>query len=144
MSTHGGQHAFGHAGRRVPVRTQAVQQMRGTAGARQIAKPRWQLIHHVYDDRHDHRPRRNPMEGRPWITAALKFAIPHLLRGAERGRLEARRCHKCGKITFRPPTCCEHCGSFDVEWTTLSGKGTLLATHNITPACHPRFESIAP
>jgi hypothetical protein len=32
-----------------------------------------------------------------------------------------------------------------VEPVELSGEGTLLfATHNISPACHPRFEKIAP
>ncbi|MDE2611606.1 MAG: hypothetical protein KGL61_18700, partial [Burkholderiales bacterium] len=31
------------------------------------------------------------------------------------------------------------------EPAELSGEATLLfATHNITPACHPRFEKIAP
>lgn len=63
----------------------------------------------------------------------------------EGGVLRARRCVKCRKYTFPPTDCCEHCGSFDVEWTELSGEGQLLfATHNITPACHPRFEAIAP
>lgn len=61
------------------------------------------------------------------------------------GALKARKCAKCGKLTFPPTDCCEHCGSFDVTWTQLSGEGQLLfATHNITPACNPRFESIAP
>jgi len=65
--------------------------------------------------------------------------------GLEKGVLMARRCTKCAKITFPPTACCEHCGSFAVEWVALSGKGTLLfATHNIAPACHPRFEKIAP
>ena len=79
-------------------------------------------------------------------TAVLQdSAIRTFYEALSEGRLEARRCRKCGKLTFPPTNCCEHCGSFDVEWTTLSGKGTLLfATHNITPACHPRFESIAP
>lgn len=79
-------------------------------------------------------------------TAVLQdSAIRTYYEALSEGRLAARRCRKCGKLTFPPTNCCEHCGSFDVEWTTLSGKGTLLfATHNITPACHPRFEKIAP
>lgn len=41
--------------------------------------------------------------------------------------------------------CRKHCGSWEVEGITLSGDATLLyATHNIAPACHPRFEKIAP
>ncbi|MGE0230408.1 MAG: OB-fold domain-containing protein [Flavobacteriaceae bacterium] len=32
-----------------------------------------------------------------------------------------------------------------MDLTEVSGEATLLfATHNITPACHPRFEKIAP
>jgi uncharacterized OB-fold protein len=75
----------------------------------------------------------------------VKSDIQAYYEGLERGELVARRCQKCRKLTFPPTGCCEHCGSFQVEWAKLSGKGTLLfATHNIAPACHPRFESIAP
>lgn len=78
-------------------------------------------------------------------TVPRESVIRTFYEALRRGRLEARRCRTCGKITFPPTGCCEHCGGFDVEAVTLSGKGVLLfATHNITPACHPRFESIAP
>lgn len=61
------------------------------------------------------------------------------------GVLKARKCADCGKYTFPPTGCCEHCGSWEGELVELSGEGTLLfASHNITPACHPRFEPIAP
>lgn len=54
-------------------------------------------------------------------------------------------CKDCGRYTFPPTGCCEHCGSWQVERAPLSGDATLLfATHNISPACHPRFETIAP
>jgi uncharacterized OB-fold protein len=65
--------------------------------------------------------------------------------GLEKGTLMARHCTRCGKYTFPPTGCCEHCGSFSVQWSHLSGRGKLLfATHNVAPACHPRFEKIAP
>ncbi len=61
------------------------------------------------------------------------------------GSLLASACKRCGRYTFGPTGCCEHCGSWEVETHKLSGRATLLyASHNITPACHPRFESIAP
>jgi uncharacterized OB-fold protein len=61
------------------------------------------------------------------------------------GRLMAAACKSCGRHTFPPTGCCEHCGSWEVEPAKLSGEATLLyASHNITPACHPRFEKIAP
>lgn len=80
------------------------------------------------------------------MTESLQeSALRTYYEGLAQGKLMARFCPKCGKYTFPPTGCCEHCGSFELEWKTLSGEGTLLfATHNITPACHPRFESIAP
>lgn len=65
--------------------------------------------------------------------------------GLSKGDLMARRCTACGKYTFPPTGCCEHCGGFALEWARLSGRGTLLyATHNVAPACHPRFEKLVP
>lgn len=65
--------------------------------------------------------------------------------GLSRGVFRAMKCSRCNGITFPPTGCCEHCGGWDVEETALSGDATLVfATHNITPACHPRFEEIAP
>lgn len=75
----------------------------------------------------------------------MESVIRRYYDGLGKGVLHANRCSSCGKLTFPPTTCCEHCGSWQVEDTQLSGKATLLyATHNITPACHPRFEKIAP
>lgn len=75
----------------------------------------------------------------------MESVIRRYYDGLSKGVLHANRCSSCGKLTFPPTTCCEYCGSWQVEDTQLSGKATLLyATHNITPACHPRFEKIAP
>jgi uncharacterized protein len=72
-------------------------------------------------------------------------AIRWYYEGLKEGTFRAVRCNDCGRLTFPPTGCCEHCGSWSVEGTTISGEGTLLfATHNIAPACHPRFEAIAP
>jgi len=65
--------------------------------------------------------------------------------GLTSGAFRATKCADCAKYTFPPTGCCEHCGSWNVSDTEVSGEGTLLfASHNITPACHPRFEKIAP
>ena len=74
---------------------------------------------------------------------------PSLIRGyyeaLAAGVFLASACRSCGRLTFPPTVCCEHCGSWEVEPRTLSGRATLLyASHNITPACHPRFEPYAP
>jgi uncharacterized protein len=72
-------------------------------------------------------------------------AIASYYEGLGKVVFRAITCKACGKYTFPPTGCCEHCGSWDVEQTNLSGEATLLfATHNISPACHPRFEKIAP
>ena len=66
-------------------------------------------------------------------------------KGLDQGVLRARRCKDCKEYTFPPTGCCSHCGSWSLDWADLSGNGTLLfASHNISPACHPRFEPIAP
>lgn len=65
--------------------------------------------------------------------------------GLGQGKLVARKCSKCGGYTFPPTTACEHCGSWDQEWTELSGKGSLLfVSHGIAPPPNPRFEEMAP
>lgn len=78
--------------------------------------------------------------------AALQpSAIRSYYEGLEQGVYRATKCKHCNGITFPPTGCCEHCGSWETETVELSGDATLLfATHNITPACHPRFEAIAP
>ena len=78
-------------------------------------------------------------------TDTTHSAIEIYYQGLEAGKLKARHCNDCGHYTFPPTGCCAHCGSWSVSWVELSGKGILhFATHNITPACHPRFEPIAP
>lgn len=65
--------------------------------------------------------------------------------GLSHNELRAVKCRACGRETFPPTTACEHCGSFDVDWTTLSGQGELLfASHGMAPPPHPRFNDIAP
>lgn len=65
--------------------------------------------------------------------------------GLAAGVVLASVCRSCGRHTFPPTGCCEHCGSWDVETRELGGRATLLyASHNITPACHPRFQTMAP
>lgn len=72
-------------------------------------------------------------------------AIRSYYEGLAKGVFRAITCKACGGYTFPPTGCCEHCGSWDVTQVELSGNATLLlASHNISPACHLRFEKIAP
>jgi hypothetical protein len=78
-------------------------------------------------------------------TTEQPSAIRWYYEGLKQNVYRAVKCKKCSTVTFPPTGCCEHCGSWEVEGMELSGDATLLfATHNITPACHPRFEKIAP
>ncbi|RRN64267.1 Zn-ribbon domain-containing OB-fold protein [Caulobacter sp. 602-1] len=78
-------------------------------------------------------------------VAEKPSALRSYYEGLARNVFLATLCKSCQGYTFPPTGCCEHCGSWEVEPTELSGDGTLLlATHNISPACHPRFDAIAP
>jgi hypothetical protein len=78
-------------------------------------------------------------------VAEQSSAIRSYYEGLAKGVFRAVTCKACGGYTFPPTGCCEHCGSWDVTPVELSGDATLLlASHNISPACHPRFEKMAP
>lgn len=78
-------------------------------------------------------------------VAEQPSAIRSYYEGLAKGVFRAVTCKACGGYTFPPTGCCEHCGSWEVTPVELSGDATLLlASHNISPACHPRFEKIAP
>ncbi|MDF1872835.1 zinc ribbon domain-containing protein [Vannielia sp.] len=78
-------------------------------------------------------------------TSGKPNKIRWYYEGLSKGVFRASKCSDCGKFTFPPTGCCEHCGSWNVEDAELSGKGTLLfATHSGSDASHPRFEKAAP
>lgn len=61
------------------------------------------------------------------------------------GKIIATKCKACRGYTFPPTALCEHCGSSELEWVELSGRGKLLfVTHGIAPAPNPRFAELAP
>ena len=62
---------------------------------------------------------------------------------AKRHELSIQRCTACGKHYFYPRPYCPHCLSDKTEWTTVSGKGTLL-TYVINHRPAPGFENEAP
>jgi uncharacterized OB-fold protein len=46
---------------------------------------------------------------------------------ARRGRLSFPRCRACGRFHWYPMKRCPHCRSEAVEWTPVSGRGTLYS-----------------
>lgn len=47
--------------------------------------------------------------------------------GLEEGKFLATRCKKCGAFEFPPLPICNTCGTHDMEWVEISGKGELIA-----------------
>ena len=41
------------------------------------------------------------------------------------------KCTSCNEFHFFPRVVCPHCGGFDLEWQTLSGKGEVYSTSTI-------------
>ncbi len=62
---------------------------------------------------------------------------------ANRGELQIQRCHACSRYYFYPRSVCPHCGSTDVTWVTVSGRGHLH-TYVISHRPAPGFEEEAP
>lgn len=65
--------------------------------------------------------------------------------GLAEGTIVATKCRRCDAVTFPPTTACERCGSFEVDWTEFSGKGTLdYLSHGAAPPPNPAFADLAP
>ena len=63
--------------------------------------------------------------------------------GTAAGELRIQHCNDCQKFYFYPRPYCPTCLSEDVEWRTVSGRGTL-ASYNINYRPLPMFKSDAP
>ena len=46
--------------------------------------------------------------------------------GLKEGKVYATTCTKCGKMHFPPVADCGNCGSSEVEWIELDGKGKVV------------------
>ena len=47
--------------------------------------------------------------------------------GARKRLLSLQRCDKCAKYVFYPRGLCSHCGSAELTWTEVSGRGTVYS-----------------
>lgn len=64
--------------------------------------------------------------------------------GTRRGEFRIQRCSSCRTAVFYPRYNCTHCGSRDLEWQAIAGRGTL---HTYTVArrpTHPAFAERVP
>jgi len=63
--------------------------------------------------------------------------------GAKAHELRIQHCNDCNKFFFYPRIFCPTCLSDNVEWRTVSGKGTLL-TYVLSARPAPGFENELP
>jgi uncharacterized OB-fold protein len=60
------------------------------------------------------------------------------------GRLTARHCSSCDHLWLYPRSICPACGSADLDWHVLSGRGTVWAVTTNMRGLGPAFHARAP
>ena len=70
-------------------------------------------------------------------------AVP-FWKACERGELLLPYCLRCERFFFYPRTLCPTCGSRELDWRPVSGRGTLytFCIHHVPPL--PRFAGSVP
>lgn len=63
---------------------------------------------------------------------------------ARRHKLVVQRCVRCERLRFPPQPMCDHCGSFEVAWVPMSGRGTIASFTIVHPPVLPAFQEKAP
>jgi hypothetical protein len=49
----------------------------------------------------------------------------------KKGVFSLPKCQDCQEFHFFPRVVCPHCGSFNLEWTAVSGKGEVYSTTTV-------------
>lgn len=60
------------------------------------------------------------------------------------GELRLQRCTACGTLRHPPRPTCAECGSFELEWVRMSGKGTIFTYAVSHQAVHPALTGLVP
>jgi uncharacterized OB-fold protein len=63
---------------------------------------------------------------------------------AKRHELRVQRCGSCGANIFYPRELCPECLSSDLQWTAVSGKGTVYSYTIAETPTHPTFAEDVP
>ena len=63
---------------------------------------------------------------------------------AQRRELVVQRCGACERLRFPPQPMCDACGSFEIEWARMSGRGTVYSFVVAHPPVLPAFQERAP
>ncbi|MCB2078190.1 MAG: OB-fold domain-containing protein [Novosphingobium sp.] len=63
---------------------------------------------------------------------------------ARQGRLEIQRCAQCRRWNHAPSMACPSCGSMDLAYEQVSGRGTLFSWTVVEHAPAPGFRGLVP
>jgi uncharacterized OB-fold protein len=61
--------------------------------------------------------------------------------GCREGELRLQRCAGCGRHQFYPRIFCSHCGSRELTWEAVSGRGVVASFTVIRRAISPAYEA---
>ena len=137
INTNGGRTSFGHAHAASGVADiyEAVLQMRGLAGERQVRKlPKTTLIRGFGGGqnlaaivlRTDEALRKKDKAiDDTKSPIQMEVAVRKYYEGLEQGKILGRKCKHCGHIEWPPFYACNECGCTEMEWVEMSGKGTI-------------------
>jgi uncharacterized OB-fold protein len=63
---------------------------------------------------------------------------------ARRHQLDILRCARCGRYVHFPAPTCDVCGTTDLHWTTVSGRGTVYTFVVVHQSTTPGFDVRTP
>ena len=64
--------------------------------------------------------------------------------GARKGKLCVQRCLQCDTFQHFPAPVCSTCGSFDLNWELVSGKGIIYSYTVVWHPLMPQFADLVP
>jgi uncharacterized protein len=62
----------------------------------------------------------------PWVPESTPDSEPFWL-GCRQGILQVQQCRSCGAMVWFPKAFCPTCGSRELHWTVLSGRGVIYS-----------------
>jgi uncharacterized OB-fold protein len=80
----------------------------------------------------------------PTPPVAITAETAPFWKAAASGRLELPVCDACAKPIWYPREFCPYCGSGDVTWTRLSGRGHIYSVSVVRRAPHPAYADAIP
>jgi uncharacterized OB-fold protein len=83
------------------------------------------------------------------MNATVEMPVPSpatapFWAAARDSRLLMPRCRGCGRFSFPAPLACPHCDGVEMEWTEVSGRGTVFSFVVYHRVYHPAFADKVP